>query len=209
MKGLFDRIKNSFKLVSPSLKTIHSRIKTSQSPTDLLNALTGYDVCERLRQQVLQADQELEQFRHKLRDSRKSYFRAISDRSTCQKEINGLLQRKSTWSDHELTRFTELYRNEMRLEQDEASAKSENDHLEKIVDDAHQRLINVMRERYQEEQTWSDKVRRISTFGTFGLMVVNFLLFLTLQLWVEPRKRRRLVSQFEAVLERRLQAQRA
>lgn len=186
------------------LPRIRKLLGSVSSPSEALNVLTGYDVCERLRRQVLDADSELEKYRQKLRDSRKEYFRAISERSRCQKEINGLLQRKSTWSDSELTRFTELYRSEMRLEQDEATAKQENDHLEKIVDDAHQRLINVMRERYQEEQTWSDKIRRLSTFGTIGLMVVNFLLFLVLQTVIEPRKRNRLVAQFERVLEERV-----
>jgi Fe2+ transport system protein B len=204
MKGILDKIKRALQTVNPTMQSMQSRFKSVNSPTELLNTLTGYDICERLRRQVIKTDQELEELRQKLRDSRRSYFRAITDRSHCQKEINGLLQRKNTWSDHELNRFTELYRNEMRLEQEESAAKSENDHLEKVVDDAHQRLINAMRERYQEEQTWSDKVRRISTFGTFGLMFVNFLLFLALQLWVEPRKRRLLVSQFEAVLEKKL-----
>lgn len=201
---MLDRLKNTLRSLPPTMSTLRDRLKAGTSATDVLNTLTGYDVCERLRRQVVQADQELEQLRQKLRDSRRTYFRAISERSTCQKEINGLLQRKSTWSDSELTRFTELYRSEMKLEQEEATAKADNDHLEKIVDDSHQRLINVMRERYQEEQTWSDKIRRISTFGTFGLMFVNFLLFVVLQVWVEPRKRRRLVSQFESVLEKRL-----
>ena len=183
---------------------LRDRLGTIQSPTDALNMLTGYDVCERLRQQVITSDRELETLRGRLRDSRKLYYRSITDRSTCQKEINGLLQRKSTWTDAELNRFTELYRSEIRLEQDEQAAKAENDYLEKVVDDAHQRLINAMRERYQEEQTWSDKIRRISTFGTVGLMVINFLLFLVLQTVIEPRKRRRFVRQFEEALERRL-----
>lgn len=200
--GILDKVRQSG--LYQGLKALNYRIRSSKSPTDVLNAFTGYDVCERLRQQVVESDRELESLRQRLRDSRRTYFRSIGDRSACQKEINGLLQRKSTWTDSELIRFTELYRSEMKLEQAEAAAKAENDHLEKIVDDSHQRLINAMRERYQEEQTWSDKVRRISTFGTVALMTVNFILFLLLQVIIEPYKRRRLVNQFEQVLEKRL-----
>lgn len=91
----------------------------------------------------------------------------------------------------------------MQLEQDEYESKAENEVLEKKVDQAHQDLINAMRERYQEEQLWSDKIRRTSTFGTFGLMFVNFLLFLVLQMYIEPRKRRRLVNEVIAAMEGR------
>lgn len=51
--------------------------------------------------------------------------------------------------------------------------------------------------RYHEEQIWSDKIRRMSTWGTWGLMGVNVLLFLVFQFGFEPWRRRRLVSGFE------------
>lgn len=44
---------------------------------------------------------------------------------------------------------------------------------------------------------WSDKIRRMSTWGTWGLMGVNVLLFLVFQIAVEPWRRRRLVKGFE------------
>lgn len=44
---------------------------------------------------------------------------------------------------------------------------------------------------------WSDKIRRMSTWGTWGLMGVNVLLFLIFQIAVEPWRRRRLVKGFE------------
>lgn len=44
---------------------------------------------------------------------------------------------------------------------------------------------------------WSDKIRRMSTWGTWGLMGVNVLLFLIFQVAVEPWRRRRLVKGFE------------
>jgi sensitive to high expression protein 9 len=166
-----------------------------------VNVITGYNVCERLRESVRQHDTGLSRLKSDLTEARIRYRRAVAERSACQKEINGLLQRKSGWQDAELTRFTELYRREMQLEQDEFESKAENEVLEKKVDQAHQDLINAMRERYQEEQLWSDKIRRTSTFGTFGLMFVNFLLFFVLQVYIEPRKRRRLVNEVISAME--------
>jgi len=51
--------------------------------------------------------------------------------------------------------------------------------------------------RYHEEQIWSDKIRRASTWGTFALMGVNVLLFVVVQVGFEPWRRKRLVRGFE------------
>lgn len=51
--------------------------------------------------------------------------------------------------------------------------------------------------RYHEEQIWSDKIRRASTWGTFALMGVNVLLFVVVQVGLEPWRRKRLVKGFE------------
>lgn len=166
----------------------------------MINKLTGYDQCERLRESVNLADNQFQQLRERLQDSRINFTKAIAERSLCQKELNGLLQRKPSWLDNDLQRFTELYRTEMRLEATETSAKEVNERLEKEVDQAHHRLVGAMRERYQEEQLWSDKIRRASTFGTFGLMLINVVLFMGVQLVSEPRKRRQLVKQIENVV---------
>ncbi|CRK36087.1 hypothetical protein BN1708_006936 [Verticillium longisporum] len=56
-----------------------------------------------------------------------------------------------------------------------------------------QALMAGMLRRYHEEQIWSDRIRRASTWGTWGLMGVNVLLFIVLQLFAEPWRRRRLV----------------
>ena len=48
-----------------------------------------------------------------------------------------------------------------------------------------------------EEQIWSDKIRKISTYGTLLLLVINLLSFFALHLLFEPRKRRKLVAAFE------------
>ena len=52
--------------------------------------------------------------------------------------------------------------------------------------------------RYHEEQIWSDRIRRQSTWGTWGLMGVNILLFLSLQFVAEPWRRKRLMKHIAA-----------
>lgn len=172
----------------------------------LINQVTGYETCERLKRDVQEADRDFQQLKDELYHVRATFEAAIQSRSQCQKDLNSLLQRKQSWSDEDLHHFTELYRKEMRLEQREAEAKASHQQLEMAVDRAHQKLMDALRERYQEEQLWSDKIRRISTYGTVSLMILNLLLFLLIQLVLEPRKRQRLLQRLDAMLEVRLTA---
>ena len=178
----------------------------SQEINRIINQITGYESCGRLRMAVIAADEEFQRLKDQLRNSRISFDSAIANRSQCQKELNSLLQRKQSWSDEDLMRFTELYRKEMRLEACEAEAKSTNQQLEKAVDQAHQHLMDTVRERYQEEQLWSDKIRRLSTYGTFSLMALNLFLFLLIQLWLEPKKRGDLLENFGNIVDSKLRS---
>lgn len=68
---------------------------------------------------------------------------------------------------------------------------------EREAEHAASKLSSSILSRYHEEQIWSDKIRRMSTWGTWGLMGVNVLLFLVFQFGFEPWRRRRLVHGFE------------
>ena len=111
--------------------------------------------------------------------------------------MNTLLQRKHAWEPADLERFTALYRSDHANEQAEASAREHLTAIEKASEEAAARLSASILARYHEEQIWSDKIRRMSTWGTWGLMGVNVLLFLVFQIGVEPWRRKRLVKGFE------------
>lgn len=68
---------------------------------------------------------------------------------------------------------------------------------ERAAEHAAGELSKSILSRYHEEQIWSDKIRRMSTWGTWGLMGVNVLLFLVFQFGFEPWRRKRLVRGFE------------
>jgi sensitive to high expression protein 9 len=68
---------------------------------------------------------------------------------------------------------------------------------ERQVEQASGKLSTSILSRYHEEQIWSDKIRRMSTWGTWGLMGVNVIIFLVFQFGFEPWRRRRLVRGFE------------
>lgn len=111
--------------------------------------------------------------------------------------MNELLQRKHAWTTNDLERFTALYRSDHANEQAESAAQEHLVAVERNAEEAATKLSASILARYHEEQIWSDKIRRMSTWGTWGLMGVNILLFLVFQIGVEPWRRKRLVQGFE------------
>jgi sensitive to high expression protein 9 len=141
--------------------------------------------------------ERLRSARSNVRKAKDEYSAAITRRSTSQREVNELLQRKHAWSPTDLERFTLLYRNDHTNEVAEAETQEALSAAEREAEEAAASLSKSILSRYHEEQVWSDKIRRMSTWGTWGLMGVNVLLFLIFQIAVEPWRRRRLVKGFE------------
>ena len=139
----------------------------------------------------------MQKMRQEVRSAKEDYQSAINRRSASQREVNELLQRKHAWSSTDLERFTQLYRSDHTNEQAEAHAQERLAQAERTADEAQAQLARSILARYHEEQIWSDKIRRASTWGTWGLVGFNVLLFIVVQLGLEPWKRKRLVAGFE------------
>ena len=142
-------------------------------------------------------DEHIQSTRTALQAAREAYSTAISQRSGSQRKVNELLQRKHNWSPQDLEQFTALYRSDHANEQAESVAQENLVKMERKSEEAAAKLSASILARYHEEQIWSDKIRRMSTWGTWGLMGVNVLLFLVFQIGVEPWRRKRLVKGFE------------
>jgi len=125
------------------------------------------------------------------------YEEAVQKRSDSQREVNGLLERKSTWTDADVSRFTALVRQDHALEQEEARAKAVVARTEDGVEREFSALMRGILARYHEEQVWSDKIRSASTYGQLAVLGVNVLVFVLAIVLVEPWKRRRLMQAFE------------
>ncbi|GAO49502.1 hypothetical protein G7K_3651-t1 [Saitoella complicata NRRL Y-17804] len=162
-----------------------------------LNDVTGYSSIEALKKRIVEQESQLLSLRSAIRAAKQAYTEAIASRSSSQREVNELLQRKHTWLHHDVERFTELYRSDHLNEQAEAAAASRLTELEGQAEELQADLGKNILSRYHEEQIWSDKIRQASTWGTWGLMGFNVLLFATTLFLVEPWKRRKLVSGFE------------
>lgn len=135
------------------------------------------------------------------REAKLAYERAVQQRGLSQREVNDLLQRKSTWTDEDVGRFTSLVRQDHLFEQEELRAKEAAMQTEEGVEREFSELMRVILNRYHEEQVWSDKIRSASTYGSLTVLGLNMLIFILAIVIVEPWKRRRLAATFERKLE--------
>lgn len=146
-------------------------------------------------------EQHIKAAREAAREAKTTLEQAVQQRAKSQREVNDLLQRKSSWTDEDVGRFTALVRQDHLYEQSEACAKAEAIQTEEEVDRAFTELMRVILNRYHEEQVWSDKIRSASTYGSLTVLGLNVIVFILAIVIVEPWKRRRLAQTFEKKVE--------
>ncbi|RYP46967.1 hypothetical protein DL768_006890 [Monosporascus sp. mg162] len=173
-----------------------------------LNDLTGYSGIETLKSEISGLEASLAAAQQSLHSARAAYKAAVSGRAATQREVTALLARQKTWTPADFERFTHLYRQDYELEASVAETAAELERAEREAERAARDLSTAILARYHEEQIWSDKIRRMSTWGTWGLMGVNVLLFLAFQFGAEPWRRARLVRGFEQKVREALEEER-
>jgi sensitive to high expression protein 9 len=138
--------------------------------------------------------------RQAARDAKNLYDQAVLRRSSSQREVNDLLQRKSSWTEDDVLRFTRLVREDHVVEQEEARAKALALQSDDDVDKQFNELMRSILSRYHEEQAWSDKIRSASTYGSLLALGLNMVVFISAIVVVEPWKRKRMVQSFETTV---------
>ncbi|KAI1081805.1 Mdm33 family-domain-containing protein [Whalleya microplaca] len=193
-----------------SLSAFMDRAQTTLfAASQRLNDLTGYSGIEVLKRQVSGVEASLATAQTTLHQARESYKSAVAERSATQREVTTLLARQKTWTPADFERFTLLYRQDYELEARVADSARALEDAEREAERLGRDLSAGILARYHEEQIWSDKIRRMSTWGTWGLMGVNVLLFLVFQFGAEPWRRHRLVRGFEEKVREALEEERA
>ncbi|ORY52398.1 hypothetical protein BCR33DRAFT_779711 [Rhizoclosmatium globosum] len=180
--------------------------------SEFLNAATGYDAVVDRKRKVEEKDAELKAAMAALDHAKLKYEESIDERRRTQKEINSLLQRKDSWVDQDIHRFTDLYRRDLTLESAETAMKLAYKNASDSYEVVHQDYLNQIRERYIDEQLYSDKIRSASTWWTVGLISVHLVIFLMVSIrdpWVKKRDRaliQELVQKENALLEAKVLA---
>lgn len=137
------------------------------------NTYSGYDAIESAKQRVISAETQLSSLRKQLSSARSKYLETVDQRSNSQKTINDLLQRKASWSDEDLIKYTSLLRSEHSEARAEELAREEFDRAERQVAQAWDLVVKSTLERYHDEQVWSDRVRNVSSYTQLAVVGLN------------------------------------
>lgn len=182
------------KKMTHNVKELRSSIAIAST---VVNEITGYNRVIKLKDVIVQNEEKLQELKVSIHKAKIEHEKFVEIRSSSQKEVNELLERKNSWTPVDLERFTKIYMTTHDL--DKAVEKSSQDlkRLEDLQESTHDALIRSIMNRYHEEQVWSDKIRQFSTWGTILIMCINLLLVLLVQFVFEPFKRWRLVNSFE------------
>ncbi|GAV29194.1 hypothetical protein PMKS-002676 [Pichia membranifaciens] len=163
----------------------------------VINEITGYNKVIRLKDIIVENEQKLKDLKESIHEAKVEHEKALDLRSSSQKEVNELLERKNSWKPTDLDRFTRIYMTTHDLDTSVKEMSERLKYLEDLQESTHDALIRSIMNRYHEEQVWSDKIRQFSTWGTILIMCINLLLVLLVQFVFEPFKRWRLVNSFE------------
>ncbi|TPX36365.1 hypothetical protein SmJEL517_g01552 [Synchytrium microbalum] len=168
--------------------------------SESLNAVTGYAAVNKLKEKVLQKDAELNSKKQLLEAARKRYEDLIDSRNKMQRELTGLIDRRDSWMNTDIDRYTHLFKQNLSLEKEEAAAKSQYKAATESMETTQAELLSEIRERYIEEQLYSDKIRSVSTWYTWALILVHFTIFVSAQFIVEPSRRHRQHEQLSQLI---------
>lgn len=92
----------------------------------------------------------------------------------------------------EALEFAKIVEEEVHVRSELEKVRRELSKLETDQLDAMHRYMSNLRRRYQEEQLWQDKWRIYSTYGTWGLIVLNSIVFMIGQFMVRLRENRQM-----------------
>ena len=188
-----------------ALKLLDDLLVKANTISQQVNQYTGTDYTgiEALRQEIAQQEQQVRQRSKDLTAARDTLNEAYASQATAQREIVGLLERKSSWSPSDLERYMSLVRSEHLNEQNVTHAKEGLEKAEQRLEEGRALLERLERKQYHEEQVWNNMIRRNSTWLTFGLMGFNIILLLANIVIFEPWRRDKIIRGIEGALEKK------
>ncbi|KAF2708956.1 hypothetical protein K504DRAFT_491584 [Pleomassaria siparia CBS 279.74] len=171
--------------------------------TQKVNTYTGtdYSGIEALRKEIKDQEQLVKARRLAIDEAKHALDAAHAQQGSSQKEVVALLERKHSWSAHDLERYMSLIRSEHVNDQAVREAKEAVHNAEAALEEARSHLEKRERAQYHEEQIWSDTIRRNSTWVTFGLMGLNIFLLLASLVAIEPWRRSKMVNEIKRTLD--------
>ena len=196
----------------PSPINTHDAVSSTTSLPPWLNRIlhlwdqeSGTHEILDLKEKVNASSLAFDTLSSKVSRARTTLDRALQAFEDSQLQHNRLLQGRERWTPAQALEFAKLLEKEVQIRQELEAAKKELLKLETRQVSSMNQYMNDLRRRYQEEQLWQDKWRIYSTFTTWGLIVLNTVVFLVAQYMHRVREAIR-VEEFRRLLEASLMA---
>lgn len=145
-----------------------------------------------LKEKVDKSSFEFDEKQRHVVEARSELSGALKAWEESQGQHTKLLQARDKWTPDQAQEFASLVQAEVTVRNNLEEAKKNLSKRESQQASAQMEYMNDLRRRYHEEQIWQDKWRVLSTFGTWGLIVLNSIVFLGSQYMTQLRETRRL-----------------
>ena len=169
---------------APSSSPAASTSATTSLPPWLHRALrlwdeeSGTHEILQLKQKVNSSSLAFDEKQRQVAAARSSLDSALQAFEESQTQHNQLLQSRDKWGASQAMEFAKLLEKEVQIRNELERAKKELATLENEQTLILNSYMNDLRRRYQEEQLWQERWRIFSTYGTWGLIVLNSIVFL-------------------------------
>lgn len=169
----------------------------------LWNEHSGTHEISKLKDLVNHSSLQFDNQQRLVTEARKAVDTALSAWEQSQRQHSQLLSSRDKWTSDQAIQFAKLLENEVQIRNNLEIAKSDLSNKEIQLSQYQFEYMNNLRKRYHEEQVWTDKWRILSTYGTWGLIGLNSVVFLVSQYMFRIREVQRM-KDFEELLKETL-----
>ena len=145
-----------------------------------------------LKEQVQESSAKFDETQRNVTQARGDLDQALKAWEDSQRQHTRLLQVRDSWTNEQAQEFAGLVQKEIEVRNNLEEAKQMLVKRETELSKSQLAYMDQLRRRYHEEQIWQDKWRVLSTFGTWGLIVLNSAVFLVSQYVNRQRETQRL-----------------
>jgi hypothetical protein len=117
------------------------------------------------------------------------------------KQHANLMMRREQWDSTDAASFIDYTSKEVNSRQALTEARNALRRSEADASRCQRDYMDIMRQRYHEEQMWQDKWRMLGTFGTWSLIGLNSIVFLGSQFFHQRREVNRLKAIEDLILD--------
>lgn len=167
---------------------------------DMIEESSGFLEIEKLKTSVQEASAKFDEATQRVSASRLQLAEAQKAHDQAHKKHVSLLMRREEWSAEDAASFVNITSVEVNARQALMEAQELLRRSEDQAIQCQHLYMDVMRQRYHEEQLHQDKWRLFGTYGTWSLIGINTLVFLVGQYRAERREIKRLNNMEELLI---------